>query len=540
MLKFIHNNVSCYVESDDTSEDRAMIADLSHCLSYAPKGAAHIKSKDGEEVVRKYRTFSMLYQHEKFTVFSAGLMDFVLHSKHKRHKLNADGTLSNEFENYEIHVDEIIDQRIHPELEIHPVSLWNNEEQKSIVLHDYQEEALAAFVTHRRGIIRISMGSGKTIVGMAITQMLQVKTLFLVGTKDLLIDTIAEFKLKANIDAGQIGDDVWNPQEVTVSTIQTLSRRIKEKYVRDYLGRVILVIFDEAQHASRMYQEIGRALKAAYYRVGLSATVGLGQKEEKLKSMSLTGPMIYDVKMKRLVDKKQLAKPTAIFLRIPRMDTDPHWDLMEYDEQYDKGIVHNAFRNMVFAHVCMEMRRRGFASLLLIEKLAHGENIMALLDEHARKWKVDYVTGKHDSKVRTKVKSGLQTGDVDILVTSRIFNEGVNIPSLESVVVASGYKAPGLTYQRYGRGVRKTAIKDTTTIVDAFDEFAPKLREHSEARLALVKKNKAFDVMLVDWQDFEKALDELYIKRQGGQDDSNNNNAVSKRKGSTKKRHKNT
>jgi superfamily II DNA or RNA helicase len=113
------------------------------------------------------------------------------------------------------------------------------------------------------------------------------------------------------------------------------------------------------------------------------------------------------------------------------------------------------------------------------------------------------------------VKTDIQTGALDVLVTSRIFNEGVDLPLLESVVVASGYKAVGLTYQKYGRGSRKAKKKDNTTIFDCYDEFAPKLKEHSDARLAMVRKNRAFDVELIEWQDIPQVLDALFEKRKG-------------------------
>jgi superfamily II DNA or RNA helicase len=237
----------------------------------------------------------------------------------------------------------------------------------------------------------------------------------------------------------------------------------------------------------------------------------MGQKEEKLRSMALSGPMIYDVKMERLVNNEQLAKPTVIFIRIPKMDNDPDWEWMDFSEQYDQGIINNEFRNMILAHAIIQMRVRGYSSLALIEKLDQGRNIAALLEGHSLN--IQYISGKDKAETRDEAKTNLQSRELDVLVTSRIFNEGVDLPDLECVVVASGYKAAGLTLQRYGRAVRKTKQKSTTTIIDCYDEFAPKLLAHSEARLKMVQKNKAFDVMVIEWQDLEKALDELMEKR---------------------------
>jgi len=364
-----------------------------------------------------------------------------------------------------------------------------------------------------RGIVRLATGSGKTVLAIALAQTLGVRTLFVVNNKTLLKDTIKQFKAKANIDAGNIGDSEWNPRQVTVATIQTLSRRISDKETLTFLGNQEFVIFDEVQHSSSTYQKVSKALKNAYWRLGLSATVMMGTKEEKLKSMAMTGPMIYDVKMKKMVDDEQLAKPTAIFIEIPSFDSDPRWDLMEFDELYSEGIVRNEFRNMALAHAIIEMRTRGYGSLVLVEKLNHGENILALMDEHRENWNVQYISGKDSAEIRDQAKTDLQSTKLDVLITSRIFNEGVDIPLLESVVVAAGYKKEGLTYQRYGRGVRKTKLKTHTIIIDCYDTFSDKLRQHSEERLAVCRKSKAFDIYVVKFNEVSKTLDEVFEKR---------------------------
>lgn len=510
MLRLAFNNVNCYVEGDGSSEDNAMIANISHCLSYLPKGSRFIKNQD-----YRFKTFSMLYEGKDYTMFPTGLVDYVLNVKHKRKARLEDGTLGDKFEYYEVKIGELIDRRSpKPIPQMNPINLWNPKEKKPIELFDYQEEAIKIFLLKERGIIRVSMGGGKTMIAMALTQILGLKTLFVVGAKDLVRQTIRSYKDNAGIEAGKIGDGSWDLRDVTVSTIQTLSRKINEKETQQFLLSREFVIWDETQHASDTYQNVSRKLKRAYYRVGFSATVGMGEKEERLKSMALSGPLIYDVKMKRLVDNKQLARPTIIFLRIPRMAGDPRWDLMDFSEQYEKGIVYNEFRNTILAYAIYEMRKRGYGSLTLIEKLDQGYAITGILKQYMKQWNAKYISGKDSADIRDQAVIDLERGDLDILVTSRIFNEGRDIPMLESVVVAAGYRAAGLTFQRYGRGARKTPVKDDFTVIDCYDEFAPKLKEHSDDRLAVVKKNKAFDVLLIEWEDLPKTLDMLFRERQ--------------------------
>src|SRR5208283_302544 len=184
------------------------------------------------------------------------------------------------------------------------------------------------------------------------------------------------------------------------------------------------VIFDEIQHASTTYQKVSSALKNAYWRLGLSATALMGGKENKLKSMAITGPLIFDLKLASLVKTKHLAKPTAIFIEMPLQSEDLQLDYLEtWDELYSQGIVHNEVRNYIIAHILISMKNRGCSSLALVERLDHGHNIVDIMEEHRKGWRIEYVSGEHDSDKREEVKADLQAGILDVLVTSRIFNE---------------------------------------------------------------------------------------------------------------------
>jgi superfamily II DNA or RNA helicase len=381
----------------------------------------------------------------------------------------------------------------------HEINLLDEKKKGKLVLRDYQEGAIKAILQHERGIVRLSTRSGKTVVAIAATQALGMPTLFVVQSKDLLKQTHHEYKNKMGIEPGMMGDNVWEPRNnVTVATVQTLSRslgsKVKQKETKEFLEGIGFVIFDEVHHASKTYQVVSRALKNARYRLGLSATALIASKENKLQSMSLTGPLIFEVKMETLVEQKHIAKPTIFFLDYRCEDV--YGD--EYSEVYDEGIVYNDERNMVIAITAMKQLRRGKSSLILVEKREHGEIILDLLKDKA---KVKYIHGDHTSNQRGEVSIDFQAGVLDILITSRIFNEGKDIPFLESVIVASGRKSPIETYQKMGRGITKTADKDETEVFDFIDKSHRMLYNHSLQRMKLCEKNKAFTVKKLRWEE---------------------------------------
>ena len=75
----------------------------------------------------------------------------------------------------------------------------------------------------------------------------------------------------------------------------------------------------------------------------------------------------------------------------------------------------------------------------------------------------------------------LKAGVLDVCVSSAVFQDGVNVPNLASVVVATGYKSTIATLQRLGRGSRVTEDKTTFEVWDIADEGAFGSK-HTEAR----------------------------------------------------------
>lgn len=361
-------------------------------------------------------------------------------------------------------------------------------------LRDYQEEAVRVFLENERGIIKLATRSGKTFIAASVTQILGKKTLFITHLKNLLEQTRTEYLNRFGIDAGHIGGGQWKPEHVTVATFQTFSKRLKgrDADTLNFLHSVEFVVFDEVHRASKEYQDISRCLVNARWRLGLSATACLTNEFNAMSSQALTGPIIYDIPISDLVDRGMVARPTVRFLDIKDKANIPKHERGDWTKIYDRGIVSFDIRNELIADTAVALVQEGKSVLVLVDWKSHGRILRDLVDFRAN---VKFMCGDDKAPDRKKAIIELQTHRLDVLVSTGIFNEGVDIPGLDAVIVATGGESPISLYQRYGRSMTKTSSKHTALIVDFIDRSHRNLLRQSEDRRTIVENDPAFEVI---------------------------------------------
>src|SRR5689334_3285447 len=122
----------------------------------------------------------------------------------------------------------------------------------AVSLRAEQEQALAAWEqAGRRGVIVMPTGTGKTEVALAAMARAGVAVLVVVPVRDLMHEWHRRILRSLGYDAGIVGDSVFNPQPVTVTTYDSAYARMPD--LGDRFG---LIVFDEAHHLpGRSYRE---------------------------------------------------------------------------------------------------------------------------------------------------------------------------------------------------------------------------------------------------------------------------------------------
>lgn len=343
---------------------------------------------------------------------------------------------------------------------------------------DYQYKAIELALIHRRGVLKLATNAGKTLVIAGILMSSGCMGLVVVPSRALLIQTADELESMLGMKVGRVGDKYNDIRDVTVTTIASLEKVAKSGLLVNNRA----VVLDETHHAkaNSVYDHVFSV--PGDIRIGTSGTPLSYQRLLDLKLVAATGELLYEVTNADLIEGGHSSKPLIKFIVI---DT-PTIKAKKADYQiiYRKCIVDNYFRNEIIAMIAESEVKRG-PVLVLCDWVQHVMNIVQIAG-------FKYATGQ-TSNIK-KVLNDFETLG-GVLVASPIFGEGVNIPSLSTIIMASSNESHIKTLQNIGRGLRMHGA-GVVHVYDFLDGTNKHLLKHSEHRLALYKE-EGFQVELL-------------------------------------------
>ena len=353
-------------------------------------------------------------------------------------------------------------------------------------LRDYQKAAVDAVLARGRGILRCPTGSGKTEIAIGLVKSLPCRWLFLVHRTTLLSQTVERYKLRTGEEAGAIGDGEWREgARFTVGTFQTVHAALRSedpatrKRALSLLSNTEGLIIDECHVLpAGSFWRLAQRTSRAYWRIGMSGTPLDRTDRRSVLAIASLGPIVYSIPAQVLVDAGVLAKPEIRIALVQHTTRAGSWPVA-----YNEAIVGGDVRNGMVVEAA---RRAAKPTLLFVSKIEHGRILSRLLDRaHINN---EFVWGATGTESREASVRRLTRGDVDVVVCSVVFQEGLDVPSLRSVVVATGGKSIIATLQRIGRGMRTTSDKSTFEVWDFNDKGNKWLERHSRQRLRAYKR----------------------------------------------------
>lgn len=366
-------------------------------------------------------------------------------------------------------------------------------------LRDYQLEAVEAAAKRSRGILWLPTGSGKGEIVVALTRALPCNWLFVVHRSGLMYDIADRYearnaehyshdpakesqsRLVEHPVAGRIGDGNWSQAEdgessLTCATFQTLAAAKAKGDARfeKLAARADAVVFDEAHTLpAASFWKVAMAFKNAYYRIALSGTPLARGDRRSVYTIAATGSVAYRIKPQVLIDAGVLARPKIKMIHCEQESDKPTWQ-----GAYGELVVRSVTRNKLVIEAARKAQK---PCLVFVKEVKHGK----VLRDRLRKAGIssDFTWGSDSQKARDHSVERLVRGDTDVLVCSVVFQEGVDVPELESVIIASGGKSVIATLQRIGRGMRSNqGKKKTFEVYDFADNGNRWLQRHARAR----------------------------------------------------------
>jgi superfamily II DNA or RNA helicase len=273
-----------------------------------------------------------------------------------------------------------------------------------------------------------------------------------------------------------------------VTTFQTLAAAARNPS-REARGRLeqFLAGFDgvfvDECHVlpAQSFWRVAMMLGNAHWRIGLSATPLDREDKRSVYAVGALGPVVYKIGAQQLIAEGRLARPTIRlakvqqeFREVDAMGLPKRWP---WQKVYEEGVVRSGVRNRTLLAATQRAEK---PALVFVKDLAHGKAFARALEK--RGVRSDFVWGSASLRTRQDAVRRLERGDLEVLVCSVIFQEGVDIPELRSVVIASAGKSVIAALQRIGRGMRTAAGKDTFEVWDVADEGNAWLARHAKAR----------------------------------------------------------
>jgi superfamily II DNA or RNA helicase len=347
----------------------------------------------------------------------------------------------------------------------------------------YQSEALSAWVAHRgRGVVVLPTGAGKSHVALLAIEAKKRSTLVVAPTLDLVRQWFDLLAATFGTRIGLVGGGEHDVQPLTVTTYDSAFLHM------DHLGaRFGLIVFDECHHLPSSAYALAARASIAPFRLGLTATPErVDGRDAELGS--LIGPIVYrkdivelsgdylaeyDVERVSIElspeERTEHDAERAIyrdFLRRRgiRMSDPSGWGqfIIQASQSEDGRRAMTAYRRQ------RELAFAPVAKLDYLEHLLHvhrKDRAILFTQDNAtayaisRRFLVPVITHQTKVRERSAILGGLSEGTYRAVATSKVLNEGVDVPDANVAVILSGSSSVREHVQRLGRILRKKADK---------------------------------------------------------------------------------
>lgn len=363
----------------------------------------------------------------------------------------------------------------------------------------YQNEVLEKLEVERsvhnrfRNLVVAATGTGKTVISAFDYKRFRInnkssKLLFLAHRKEILQKSRSTFQgVLKNNNIGELWVDglVPNNFEYVFASVQTVNNQLEiENISADYYDYIII---DECHHQkAKSYRSILNYFKPKVL-LGLTATPERMDGGDILEDFD--NKIAAEIRLPEAMNRKLLC-PFQYFGITESIDlSNVKW-------------VRGRYIASELTNIYTESDRRVGEIINALDKYTKDINDVRALGycvsmEHAKYMaekftlaglKADFLTSSN-SKDRIQIRQKLEKKEINYLFVVDIFNEGIDIPEIDTLLFLRPTESLTIFLQQLGRGLRLYEEKDCLTVLDFVGNSRPEYNFESKFRALIGKTN---------------------------------------------------
>lgn len=341
----------------------------------------------------------------------------------------------------------------------------------------YQKEGIEKAIKNKKCILRVSTSGGKSLIIAYILHNLfhlnDIKNGLIVVPSKTLIKQFQSDLVEYGFKDSDIGlfysGEKTTDRKITISTWQSLMKR--HKMLKDYDCLIVDEVHQAQSNELRMICE--KAL--CDYKIGLTGTLP-NSPVDVYNIKSYLGPVIQDVSARQLIDDGFISDVKIVLHKI------------EYKENFNKikdyhELKEELFKNNYRLSVLEDIANQTTSSVIyLCERKEKEAEVLYNYLKNTTNIETVYLNGSSSVEEREKYRKIANERKINLIATYQIFQQGVNIPSLKDIVLASSTKSKVRALQSVGRILRLHPSKFNGARVHDICDCVTKLEKHLDER----------------------------------------------------------
>ena len=369
-----------------------------------------------------------------------------------------------------------------------------------------------------KGCIILPTGAGKTIIALHAILKTNTSTLVIVPTLNLMEQWFEAMEniLKMKNQIGKLGGGNEDIKSITITTYD--SAYLKSSYLGN---KFEFLIFDEVHHlASDKYSLIGEQFISPY-RLGITATI---EREDgkHVNIYKLVGKIAYSKDFYELSQDNHLSKFRLKKIKVEMLPD----EILQYKRrifQYNQllkeakifypirlerliilsGNNSNLRKALLLRNEAVDIALNSYAKIVELEKILkhHTTEKTIIFTVHTKlayiisdRFLIPVITHKTKNEERNEILEKFKKGLYRIIVTTKVLDEGTDVPDANMGIILSGTGSKREFVQRLGRLLRpKKDVENMANLIEIISSDTSEIFTSNRRNKGINNKKQLID-----------------------------------------------